>query len=114
MVKSWFGQASTNNSVISTRCFSDQANEGKVFNPLLLTHPLQFSLSSSLTYIQQRNSLTELLSAMTLSGLHISVLSWLALLLTAMPIGEKKITNRLFINPCRVFSSSHYSWPYMV
>jgi len=114
MVKSWFGQASTNNSVISTRCFSDQANEGKVFNPLLLTHPLQFSLSSSLRCIQQHDALTDLSSTMAFSALNIRVLSWLALLLTAMPLGEKKITSRLFINQSRSFSSSHYSWPYMV
>jgi len=114
MVKSWFGQASTKNSVISTRCYSYQANEGKVFNPLLLTPLLQLPFSSSLTHIQQRNALTELLSTMALSGLNIRALSWLALLLKAMPLGEKKITNRLFINQFRLFSSSHYSWPYMV
>jgi len=114
MVKTWFGQASTKNSVISTRCFSDQANEGKVFNPLLLTHLLQFSFASSLTHIQQRNASIGFLLTMTLSGLNIRALSWLALLLTAMPLGEKKITNRLFINQSRLFSSSHYSWPYMV
>lgn len=114
MVKSWFGQASTKNSVIPTRCFSDQANEGKVFNSLLLTPLLQFSRSSFLTHIRQHLSFTHLLSTMTLSGLNIRALSWSALLLTAMPLGEKKITNRLFINQSRLFSSSHYSWPYMV